>query len=107
MAQRVVVELTDDLDGSEAIETIRFSLDSVSYEIDLNAGHAIELRDFLDRFRTAGRRTGGRVAKQPAAAASGIDAKAVRRWALDNNVTVNMRGRIKDDIVRQFEAANA
>jgi len=105
MAQRVVVELVDDLDGSEAIETIRFSLDSVSYEIDLNAGHAIELRDFLERFRTAGRRTSGRVAKQPSGA--GVDTKAVRRWALENSVPVNPRGRLAADVIRQFEAVNA
>jgi len=105
MAQRVVVELVDDLDGSEAIETVRFSLDSVSYEIDLNAGHAIELRDFLGQFRTAGRRTSGRVAKQPAA--TGADTRSIRRWALENSVPVNPRGRIKTDVVRQFEAANA
>ena len=105
MAQRVVVELVDDLDGSEAIETIRFALDSVSYEIDLNAGNAIELRDFLERFRTAGRRAGGHVAKQPAV--TGADTRSIRRWALDNSVPVNPRGRIKTDVVRQFEAANA
>lgn len=107
MAQHVVIELIDDLDGSEAIETVRFSLDGVSYEIDLNAGHTIELRDFLERYRTAARRTGGRIAKQSTAAASGTDVKAVRRWALENNVPVNPRGRIKDDVVRQFEASNA
>lgn len=107
MAQRVVVELVDDLDGSEAIETIRFALDSVSYEIDLNAGHAIELRDFLERYRTAGRRTGGRAARKPAGAATGIDPKTIRRWAADNSVPVNPRGRLAEDVVRQFEAANA
>ncbi|MDJ0354420.1 Lsr2 family protein [Pseudarthrobacter sp. PH31-O2] len=107
MAQRVVLEFVDDLDGSEAIETVRFSLDSGSYEIDLNAGHAIELRDFLERFRSAGRRTGGRVAKQPTAAATVADTKTIRRWAVENSVPVNPRGRIKDDVVRQFEAANA
>jgi len=47
MAQRVVVEVTDDLDGSPADEKVRFGLDGVTYEIDLTAAHAGELRDAL------------------------------------------------------------
>ena len=37
MAQKVIVELVDDLDGtvSEDISTVTFALDGVSYEIDL------------------------------------------------------------------------
>ncbi|MFL5999627.1 MAG: histone-like nucleoid-structuring protein Lsr2, partial [Streptomyces sp.] len=33
MAQKVVVTLFDDIDGSEAAETIAFGLDGKSYEI--------------------------------------------------------------------------
>ena len=40
MAQRVVVTLFDDIDGSEAAETIAFGLDGKSYEIDLNQTNA-------------------------------------------------------------------
>ena len=36
MAQKVLTMLTDDLDGSDASETITFGLDGVTYEIDLN-----------------------------------------------------------------------
>ena len=36
MAQRVVVTLSDDIDGGEAAETVAFGLDGKSYEIDLN-----------------------------------------------------------------------
>ena len=34
MAQRVTVELTDDIDGTEAAETIAFRVDGTAYEID-------------------------------------------------------------------------
>ena len=36
MARKVQVILTDDVDGSEAAETVNFGLDGVTYEIDLS-----------------------------------------------------------------------
>ena len=36
MAQKTQIILVDDIDGSEAIQTVTFALDGVSYEIDLN-----------------------------------------------------------------------
>ena len=47
MAQKVQVLLVDDLDGSEATETVTFGLDGVSYEIDLSSGNASKLRKDL------------------------------------------------------------
>lgn len=40
MATRTVIELIDDLDGSEATETVRFGLDGTEYEIDLAGQNA-------------------------------------------------------------------
>jgi len=40
MAQKVTVELEDDLDGSPADETVRFGLDGTEYEIDLSEKNA-------------------------------------------------------------------
>ena len=45
MAQKVQVLLVDDIDGGTAEETVTFSLDGVSYEIDLTTDHAAELRE--------------------------------------------------------------
>ena len=45
MAQKVNIVLVDDLDGTEATETVTFGLDGVSYEIDLSAANATRLRD--------------------------------------------------------------
>ncbi|WP_143263023.1 histone-like nucleoid-structuring protein Lsr2, partial [Amycolatopsis pretoriensis] len=50
MAQRVHVEMVDDLDGSEASQTVPFSLDGVTYEIDLSEDNASALRDELARY---------------------------------------------------------
>ena len=48
-AQEVLVTLTDDLDASDADETIMFALDGASYEIDLNAKNAVALRKALHK----------------------------------------------------------
>ena len=54
MAQRIVYRLEDDLDNSEAAETIVFGVDSVSYEIDLSEANAQKLRDLVDRLAAEG-----------------------------------------------------
>ncbi|WP_328612264.1 Lsr2 family protein [Amycolatopsis sp. NBC_00345] len=60
MAQKVRVDLVDDIDGSDAAQTVPFALDGVTYEIDLSDGNAARLRDGLAPFIAAARRTGGR-----------------------------------------------
>lgn len=37
MASQVLTSMVDDLDGSEATETVKFGLDGTAYEIDLSA----------------------------------------------------------------------
>jgi hypothetical protein len=44
VAQRVTVELTDDIDGTEAAETIAFRVDGTAYEIDLSKIHTAKVR---------------------------------------------------------------
>lgn len=56
MAQRVVVTLFDDIDGSEAAETIAFGVDGRMYEIDLNEANARKLRKALEPYVSAGRK---------------------------------------------------
>jgi hypothetical protein len=50
VAQKIQASLVDDLDGSDAEETVLFALDGSEYEIDLNARHARALRDALGRY---------------------------------------------------------
>jgi hypothetical protein len=59
VAQKIQTLFIDDLDGSAAEGTVRFGLDGADCEIDLNAGHARELRDALARYVGAARRVGG------------------------------------------------
>jgi nucleoid-associated protein Lsr2 len=65
VAQRVTVEITDDIDGTEAAETIAFRVDGTAYEIDLSAENAAKMRQVFGRHieharrTTGGRRSGG------------------------------------------------
>src|SRR5690625_6764497 len=60
MAQKVRVLLIDDVDGTDAEETVTFALDGVTYEIDLNAKNAGKLRDAFAPWVGSARRGGGR-----------------------------------------------
>jgi len=109
MAKKTVVLLEDDIDGSEATETLSFALDGSEYEIDLNEGHASELRESLARFTNAGRKVSsgrGRTAARTKSPQGGPDAKAVRLWAAEKGIPVNTRGRIQAEVVEKFEAAH-
>ncbi|GAB3560360.1 hypothetical protein J2S53_001935 [Actinopolyspora lacussalsi] len=57
MAERIQVELVDDIDGSEAQQTVTFAMDGVSYEIDLSEQNARNLRElfgpYIRQARTA------------------------------------------------------
>src|SRR3954469_23730110 len=59
MARKVQVILSDDLDENlPADETVSFSLDGTSYEIDLAEKNAAELRDVFSRYVSAARKVG-------------------------------------------------
>src|SRR5689334_24560653 len=97
MAQKVHIVLEDDIDGSEATQTISFALDGTSYEIDLNDKNAAALRDALATYVGHGRRvTGSRrgARRTPSTSASGASAKEIRDWARSNGHDVPERGRI-------------
>lgn len=68
MAQKRTLQLIDDLDGTEASETLTFALDGVTYEIDLSEANARTAREAFAAYIAAGRRTGGRLATSSSAA---------------------------------------
>ena len=109
MAQKIQTLFIDDHDGSAAEGTVRFGLDGTEYEIDLNAGHARELRDALARYVGAARRAGG-AARRPArsarrGSASGLNTTEVREWAKAQGIEVKDRGRVPAELVVKFKAA--
>lgn len=110
MAQKIQTIFTDDFDGSEADGTVRFALDGVDYEIDLNAAHAEELRKILAPYVEAGRKAGGS-ARRPGrrsdrrGAATGPNVSDVREWAKAQGLEVKDRGRVPAELVVRFQAA--
>ncbi len=103
MAQKVQVILIDDVDGSTADETVTFSLDGTSYEIDLTSWRAAELREALAPWISSARRTNARSSR---ASRSGGDVAAIRAWARTHGHPVNERGRISAEVRAAYEAAN-
>jgi Lsr2 len=63
-----MTRLVDDLDGSEAVTTLSFSLDGHSYEIDLSEPHLLAFRQAVAPFVTAARKAGTRHVREAAAA---------------------------------------
>ncbi len=109
MAQKVHIVLEDDIDGSEATQTISFALDGTSYEIDLNDKNAAALRDALATYVGHGRRvTGSRrgARRTSSASANGASAKEIRDWARDNGHKVPERGRIPAAVREAYQAAH-
>ncbi|QLH23159.1 Lsr2 family protein [Streptomyces sp. Rer75] len=101
MAQRVVVTLSDDLDGGEAEETVTFGLDGKSYEIDLTASNASKLRDALAPYVEAGRKR-ARSGKTYRRTSVAPDPAAVRAWARSHGMEVPPRGRIPKKVYEAF-----
>ena len=112
MAQRVQVLLVDDIDGGAADETVTFTLDGVSYEIDLTAAHAAELRDSLATWVGHARKVGGRsVARsagrgRKAAGSTNGEATLIREWARANGHKVSERGRISAGVRAAYAEAH-
>lgn len=109
MGQKVQITLVDDTDGTEAAETVTFGLDGAGYEIDLNTGHAGELRAVLGRYIPHARKT--RAAGQRAArgsrkpAVDGVDNATVRAWAAGQGIEISERGRIPGTVIARYRAA--
>ena len=104
MAQRVRVQFIDDIDGSPADTTVKFGVDGTSYEIDLSAAHAEELRDAMRPF-VEYRQAGGGAGRPAGKAARAVNPALVREWARRQGIRVAERGRLPDELVDMFRAA--
>ena len=121
VAEKVTVALVDDLDGSEAVETVEFGLDGVYYAIDLNSEHGEALREELEPYTQHGKRLGrrkkklqaprkaaanGNATRQPASSVSNREQnQAIRTWAKAAGYEVSDRGCIPAGIVEAYNTA--
>ena len=112
-----ITQMTDDLDGSEAVLTLSYSFDGQAYEIDLNEKNAEEFREAVAPYLSASRKAGpaktssaGRGSRSgggKAPKADGeVDTQAVRAWAQEQGLEVNTRGRISGKVLEQYRAAH-
>jgi hypothetical protein len=110
MAQRTVVMMTDDLDGTEAQQTIYFSLDNRDYVIDLNDKNAAAFRAQFEQYIEAGRKHDSAASARPRRAVRGAaaepDPSAVREWARANGHEVSERGRVSLKIIDAYRASH-
>jgi hypothetical protein len=109
MAKTVVT--TDDIDGSPNAETVTFSFDGRSFEIDLSKKSRTALEKALKPYIDAGRSVGGRATRGSgngrgrSRRSGSLDLAAVRAWAAENGITVSDRGRISASVLEQYQAA--
>jgi hypothetical protein len=105
MAQKMIVEVLDDIDGTPADGTVTFTVDGVAYEIDLNQKHADQLakaiRPFVEKARKVSTRR-----KSGSAPAKKHDQRDVRVWAKSQGMKISDRGRIPADALSQYEASH-
>jgi hypothetical protein len=113
-----VHQLVDDIDGSVLEvgegETVHFSLNGTSYEIDLNAAHVDELRQAFEPYITAGRRaesssasrSSGSARSQRKRPARNPEVASIRTWANENGYSLSERGRIPGPVVEAYNAAH-
>ncbi len=109
MAQKVIVETVDDLDGSVITDgsggTVAFSFQGKSYEIDLSADNREKLAAALDPYISKARPTGqrGRASAPQPRSGGGNRLQEIREWARSNGYTVSDRGRISKEIQEAYE----
>lgn len=125
MAEKTTVMLIDDIDGSEAEETVSFALDGTNYLIDLSPKNAKAFRNAIAQYvsvarkegrggarpvrraagtRAAGRSAAGRGRKKAAGTMDREQAGAIRTWARQAGYKISDRGRIPAEIVEEFNA---
>lgn len=109
MAQQIQTLLIDDIDGSDADETVSFSLDGAEYVIDLTNAHASEMRNILAPFIEKARKPSSiRLPNEHRGGdnrTSREEARQIRDWAKQKGIEVTDRGRIPRDLAEAYREA--
>jgi hypothetical protein len=94
----------DPAKGGEATESIRFSLDGMSYEVELSEEEAGGLRRALDRYIRCARRLEypDRCPLDWQDKAGWTESRLIREWARDAGVTICERGAIPKAVVSAY-----
>lgn len=111
MARKTIttVELTDDLDGGKADQTLTFMFDGTTYEIDLSKKNANAMVKAFKPYVDAARKVKGSRRRVPASSggsgrsARRTDLAEVRTWAQENGYTVSDRGRVAAEVLEAYD----
>ena len=117
MARKTQIVLEDDLSGQVledgAGETVSFSLDGHTYEIDLSNENASKLRDDFALYVGHGRKVSSNGSTNRTSSnrsRPSIDDKRdlgpVREWGRQNGYDVSERGRVKASVIEAYDAAH-
>lgn len=104
-----VTKMVDDLDGSEATRTIRFSIDGAHYEIDLSDENTNKFREVFAPYIANGRRvTSRKKARKSTSTPSARRKKTaqIRAWAIEKGYTASTQGRLSPTVITAYEAAH-
>ena len=114
MAQKVVREFIDDIDGSPAERTFTFAVDGVLYEIDLSSDNIAEFKSAIGGFIESARKVKTASGSQRQRGASTTDLRQrrerlneVREWARNNGYSVSDRGRVSAEVLAAFDSRNS
>jgi hypothetical protein len=115
MAKETITHMTDDLDGSEAVEEVTFALRGVEYQLDLNEKNVAALDKVFDNYIKNARKvpagrgtrpgTKGRAKGRSTGSAAQEDISAIRAWAAEAGHAVSSRGRISGTVRDAYKAA--
>ena len=106
MAQKVNIVLIDDIDQSDAEETVTFGLDGREFAIDLNKKNARSLRDALAPYVAHARPVSRSSRRSSGRAANGAAPSEIRAWARDNGFNVPERGPVAAEVREAHAAAH-
>ncbi len=109
MAQRHIVELVDDLDGTPGERTVTFTWDGVAYEIELSKKNATAFEKTLKPYLDVARRVkvkGTHNRRGGAVRGGKRDLSEIRTWAEHHGFEVASRGRRASSVIEAYDAAN-
>ncbi|APT85689.1 histone-like nucleoid-structuring protein Lsr2 [Corynebacterium aquilae] len=117
MAQKQVTQYFDDIDhtplSQDEVHVVRFGVDGTNYVLEVSEANAQAFHDAIARFvehaqpdttrtttSTRSKRSGSGSTNS-----TGIPAKRIREWAQQNNIEVNDRGRLPQEVVDAYREA--
>ena len=105
MAEKIIKQLVDDIDGSEATETINFTYRNVDYRLDLSEKNAQKLDAALQKWIEPAQ-TIGRRRRMPQPTGTRELTSQIRAWAISKGYGVSEKGRIAQSVIDDYHAAH-